>query len=116
MNIKNHSWNSEELGNERIKENKTKLQLFNKINELNLGNQHQDSTFLLLKIINVLFLKKILTSKVTNRLTQQYFKNFTIGSKKNLEKKQFSNPGFFDTTYRNTLFLNSIYELITSAE
>ena len=112
MNIKNEQ-NFKNSMPEKIKEKKIQLQLINKINQSNFIDQHQNPNSLFLKIINFLFLKKVLSSKITNRLTQKNFKFFTIRSETNSQKKSVLNPALCDKNYHNTLFLNSIHELLT---
>lgn len=116
MNLIKNSSNRKNPLVENSNPNKTTLKLLQILNQSDIKNTEKSQNFLILKLINTLSFKKILTSKSTNRLVQQYITNFIIKEKKNLDKRTNLNPGIHDENYCNTLFLNSIYELINSKE
>lgn len=64
-----------------------------------------------LKIIHTIRLKKVLSSKINNRIVTNYFKKFSAYSIKKdytyLEKNKY----ILDLEYLYTLAINSIYEL-----
>lgn len=64
-----------------------------------------------LKLIYTINLKKVLSSKVTNRLIINYFKKFTRDSGNVSESSLKSNRTILDSNYMNTLAISSIYEL-----
>jgi hypothetical protein len=110
MTINKRNFNYKNLIIESLEQNKTKLKLFNTLKQTNITNKNELTKLLILKIIHVLFLKNVLTSKAMNRVTKQCFKTFTIESKKNV------NPELCDNTYCNTLFINSVYELLKTSQ
>jgi len=64
-----------------------------------------------LKLIYTTKLKKVFSSKVTNRLIPNYFKKFIRDSGNFSESSLKSNKTILDSNYMNTLAINSIYEL-----
>lgn len=111
--IKNTS-NSKNPLIENSDPNKTPIKRLQVLNQFNIKNTEESQNLLILKLINTLSFKKILTSKSTNRLVPQYIANFIIKEKKNLDKRTNLNPGIHDENYFNTLVLNSLYELSNS--
>jgi hypothetical protein len=110
MTINKRNFNYKNLIIESLEQNKIKLKLFNKLKQTNITNKNELTKLLILKIIHVLFLKNVLASKAMNRATKEYFKTFTIQSKKNL------NSELCDNNYCNTLFINSVHELLNEIQ
>lgn len=76
-----------------------------------LANLEKEIEKIFLKIIHTVRLKKVLSSKINNRIVINYFKKFSAYSTKKdyiyLEK----NKHILDLEYFYTLAINSIYEL-----
>jgi len=67
---------------------------------------------ILLKVIYSINLKKVLSSKVTNRILLKYFKNFIYTSSYYhlSHTKQGANKMLLDKPYVTTIAINSLYE------
>ena len=64
-----------------------------------------------LKIIYCITLKKVFSSKITNRMVIHYFKNNTVFYKKKHFYNLKLNKANIDLHYKSTLAINSLYEL-----
>lgn len=69
----------------------------------------------LLKILHLLFLKNVVTSKSSTRVVSQSFKIFLfeLQNKKNVLAKL--NSALFDMSYAHTLIINNLYEAIDTS-
>lgn len=65
---------------------------------------------LFLKILYSITLKKVLSSKITNRIILKYFKNFIFASSYQGEPDLGENKVLLDKCYLTTVALNSVYE------
>ena len=65
---------------------------------------------LFLKILYSLSLKKVLSSKITNRIVFKYFKKFIFATSFNSTYGLRYNKTTLDTCYLNTVAINSLYE------
>nr|BDA99230.1 hypothetical protein [Cryptomonas sp. NIES-3952] len=66
-----------------------------------------------LKLIYTLSLKKVLSSKLTNRIIINYFKKFFILSLGNSSFDMEKNKNLIELEYLYTLAINSLYEVST---
>jgi hypothetical protein len=73
------------------------------------SNQSLRRVFLIL-IYSIIF-KKVLSSKMNNRVITNYFKKFSIHSIDSPYRQK--NKNLFELEYINTLAINSVYELST---
>ena len=79
----------------------------------NLQNLEETKPILLrmsLKIIFSLTLKKVLSSKLTNRTLSNYFKLWPYSTSTNSDVKLEKNKSLLDPNYATTLEINSLYE------
>ena len=65
---------------------------------------------LFLKILYSINLKKVLSSKITNRIIFKYFKKFIFASSSHNEFDMRHNKTTLDKGYLNTVAINSLYE------
>ena len=65
---------------------------------------------LFLKVLNSISLKKVLSSRITNRIVFKYFKNFTCASSHQNPYDLRHNKVTLDKCYLNTIAINSLYE------
>ena len=65
---------------------------------------------LVLKVLNSISLKKVLSSKITNRIVLKYFKNFISASSYQNPYDLRCNKITLDKCYLNTVAINSLYE------
>ena len=65
---------------------------------------------LFLKVLYSINLKKVLSSKITNRILLKYFKNFIFASSYKNSYNLRHNKMTLDKCYLNTVAINSLYE------
>jgi len=77
-----------------------------------LGEIKENVTKVFLKIIYSVNLKKVLSSKITNRIILKYFKNFIYSSSYDIVsvKNHESNKMIVDIPYLTTVAINGLYE------
>lgn len=92
-----------------------KLKIFQCIKGDNITSSNIFINRCLIKIVHLLFLKNIITSKSNNRIIHQYFKRFLFNFKTTQNIYNELNPAFSDSYYNQTLIVNSIYELLNNA-
>ena len=70
----------------------------------------KNSIKLFLKVLYSINLKKVLSSKVTNRIIFKYFKRFIFASSSYDDSSLRENKATLDRSYLNTVAINSLYE------
>lgn len=96
-----------------------KIKLLNLLTETNKNiNNYEFIKPILLKILYTVFLKKVLTSKTTNRIVSHSFKFFRkdIETELNSLGEVNTNTALLDRNYIYSLILNTIHETLNAVK
>lgn len=109
--LNSHFFNSEKLNLIYTEDCYLRIKLLNSLTKNN--NYINDYNFMkpiLLKILYTLFLKKVLTSKNTNRIVSHCFKSFHRDIEKEFDSLIDVHVALLDRNYSSSLILNTIYD------
>ena len=107
---------STDLVLESFLETQLKLKILHSTNNLyskdskSLSEIKKNTIRLFLKVLYSIHLKKVLSSKITNRIVFKYFKKFIFATSFNSTYGLRYNKTTLDTCYLNTVAINSLYE------
>lgn len=109
---------SSDLVLESLLETQLKLKILYSCRQLSTREYHLINTNNPFKRIFLCFLysttfKKVLSSKINNRIIINYFKKFSSYSMDKQQQYGEQNKNLFELEYLNTLALNSLYEIST---
>ncbi len=107
---------STELVLESLLETQLKLKILHSSKTLcskdmkSLTEIKKNTVKLFLKVLYSVNLKKVLSSKITNRIIFKYFKKFIFGASFRSTSDLIYNKTTLDQCYLNTVAINSLYE------
>ena len=110
---------SKDLVLESLLETQLKLKILYRCRDLSDGEDdliiRSDHSLrrIFLAIIYSIFFKKVLSSRINNRVITNYFKKFSSYSINTHYTYGEKNKNLFELEYLNTLALNSLYEIST---